>query len=253
MNIYLAATSNVKAAFLDGRIDPTELNVLESFYTIQPWQTPLIPQFNDFLLDSGAFTLLGAKKGEKIDFDEYADRYAQFIAENHVTKYFELDLDGIVGLDGTERLRERIEKITGIPSIPVWHRNRGKQYFIDMCQQYPYVALGGLALREIPMSKFEPMFPWFINTAHKYGAKIHGLGFTNVNKLPKYHFDSVDSTTWNNGGRFGELDEYAHGTILIHRSVHNGEKYRHLKDPQAVNVHNLHEWIKFIKYAKLHL
>lgn len=252
MNIFLAATSNVKTAFLDGRIDPSELNVLESFYTIQDWQVPLIPQFNDFLLDSGAFTFLGAKKGKEIDFDEYADRYADFIKTNKVAKYFELDLDGIVGLDGTERLRKRIEHITGTQSIPVWHRNRGKQYFIDMCKEFPYVALGGLALREIPMSKFEPMFPWFIETAHKYDAKIHGLGFTNVNKLPVYHFDSVDSTTWNNGGRFGELDEYTHGTILIHRSVHNGEKYRRLKNPQDINVQNLHEWIKLIKYAKIH-
>lgn len=253
MKIFLAATSSVKAAFLDGRIDPKELNVLESFYTIQSWQVPLIPQFNDFLLDSGAFTFLGAKKGEKIDFEDYADRYAEFIKTNNVKKYFELDLDGIIGLKETEKLRERIENKTGVLSIPVWHRNRGKQYFIDMCRNYPYVALGGLALKEIPMSKFEPVFPWFIEIAHKNETKIHGLGFTNLNKLPIYHFDSVDSTTWNNGGRFGELDEYKNGTIIIHRSVHNGEKYRHLKNPQETNVRNLKEWVKFTKYANKNL
>ena len=249
MNIYLAATSNVKNAFLDGNIDASKVNVLESFYSIQPWQIEFLPKFKNFLLDSGAFTFLNQKKSQKIEFNKYADEYAEFIVKYNITKYFELDIDSIVDLDEVEKIRERIERQTKIKSIPVWHKNRGKQYFIDMCKNYPYVSLGGIALKEIQISIFEKMFPWFINTAHYYNCKIHGLGFTQINKLPLYHFDSVDSTTWINGQRFGELHQFIDNKIIIHRSVKNGIKYRVLKEPYRINVHNFNEWVKFSQYA----
>ena len=252
MKIYLAGTSGMRQAFQERKIIPSSINVLESFYSIQTWQINLISQFNDFLLDSGAFTFLNSKK-KRTDFDKYAEDYANFICANNIDKFFELDLDSIIGLKETERLRERIERITNKKTIPVWHRNRGIEYFVDMCKEYNYVALGGLALKEIPIHQFERLFGWFINVAHKNNAKIHGLGYTNTSKLHEYHFDSVDSSTWGMGSRFGELSIFTKGRIERHCERSNGVKLRRLINVYDADVHNLNEWIKFGKYAEYNL
>lgn len=252
MKVYLAGTNGMKQAFQERKIIPASVNVLESFYSIQEWQINFIPKFNDFVLDSGAFTFLNSKK-KKIDFVKYAEDYAYFICQNKIEKFFELDLDAIIGIKQTEKLRERIEKITNKQSIPVWHKDRGLQYYRDMCKDYNYVAIGGLALKEIPLNQFEKMFGWFINVAHENKTKIHGLGYTNTEKLHKYHFDSIDSSTWLSAGRFGELHYFDGGKIMKYRSVIKGVKIKNLCDPQKTNLHNFNEWAKFGKYAEIYL
>lgn len=246
MRIYLAATSAIKSKFLDGTIKPEEIYVLESFYSLQDWQKPLINRFKSFLLDSGAFTFLnGVKSPKKADFERYADMYADFIKENQVKYYFELDIDGIVGLKEVEKLRNRIEQRSGVPCIPVWHKNRGKEYFISMCKDYKYVSVGGIVTKEIATSLYERMFPWFINTAHQYGTKIHGLGYTKLKELGKYRFDSVDSTTWTMGNRVGAAMLFKNGTIVRKDS----DEKKRLKEGVEIQTHNFMEWIKFQKYA----
>ena len=254
MKIYLAATSAIKEKFLDGTIKPEEIYILESFYSLQDWQKPFINRFKSFLLDSGAFTFLNSVKSRgNANFERYADQYADFIKENRIKNYFELDIDGIVGLKEVERLRNRIENRVGWQSIPVWHKNRGKDYFFSMCRDYKYVSIGGIVTKEIPARLYEKMFPWFINTAHRYETKIHGLGYTNLTGLTKYHFDSVDSTTWTMGTRFGQLMEFKKGTIIKHNSVNGGKKTRSIKDTSYATYHNFAEWLKFSKYADYNL
>ena len=250
MKIYIAATSALKDQFLDGTIRPEEVYVLESYYSLQDWQKPLINRFKSFLLDSGAFTFLNSVKSRgNADFERYSDMYADFILENKVRNYFELDIDGIVGLKEVERLRNRIESRVGWQSIPVWHKNRGKEYFLSMCKDYRYISIGGIVTKEIPVQTYEKLFSWFINTAHKYGTKIHGLGYTKLKELTKYHFDSVDSTTWTMGSRFGQIMEFKNGTIIKHNSVESGIKKRAIKSVNKATLHNFMEWIKFQKYA----
>lgn len=144
MKIYLACSSVLKYEFNNGIIDPGSVYILESFYSINEWQKNFIHLYKGFLLDSGAFTFLNSSKSiQNSDFERYADIYSDFIKQYNIKKYFELDIDSIVGLKEVERLRRRIELRSGIPCIPVWHKNRGKEYFESMCKDYDYVALGG--------------------------------------------------------------------------------------------------------------
>ena len=249
MRLYLAGTSGAQKWFDDGTIDPRRLYVLESFVSIKDWQIPLIQKFKGFLLDSGAFTFMNAQKKQNVDWYEYAERYANFVRTNNIERYFELDLDKIIGLTETTALRDFIEKIVGWPSIPVWHETRDKEYWLDMCRTHPYVAIGGITGGMTNRNGKERAFPWFIRTAHEHGAQIHGLGYTNANKLRQYHFDSVDSTTWTSGGRYGELHVFRRGTIEKEKSVANGHKFRSLKDPNATTLHNFLEWVKFSEYC----
>lgn len=226
----------------------SEMSILESFYYLRKNEEfmALAKHFGSFLLDSGAFTFMtGAHKGA-INWDEYVEDYARFINKHDIKLFFELDIDSVVGLHEVERLREKLEALTGKKPIPVWHKNRGKEYFIKMCENYPYVALGGIVTKEIPRQKYEKGFPWFIKTAHLHHCKIHGLGYTTILNLPKYHFDSVDSTAWLYGNRGGYLYKFNPSKGTMDQLHADNARLRSREG--AVN--NFREWVKLCKYAE---
>jgi hypothetical protein len=238
MRIFLAGTSSYKntilEAFDEGIVIPY---LLESFYSINKWQIDYIKYTKAFILDSGAFSFLN--KGITKDFTGYLRKYIDFINEYDVNLFFEMDIDAIVGIKRVEIYRHLIERETGKKPIIVFHRTRGKQYFLDMVQEYKYVALGGIALKDIKRDEHK-YFNWFIQEAHKANCQIHGLGFTNTRDIQRYKFDSVDSTTWTSGGRFGRIFKL------------EGNKFKQYKDSahriksKKTSLHNLKQWINFV-------
>lgn len=198
------------------------------------------------MLDSGAFTFLNSSKKE-VDWNAYLREYADFINENDIKLFFELDIDSLVGYDQVKEMRRQLEEITQKQCIPVWHKSRGKNEFLKLCSQYPYVALGGIAIGEIKRSEHR-FFPWFIDEAHKRGAKIHGLGYTNTEGLHRYHFDSVDSSSWLSGIRYGNIT-YFDGRVMKNLTRPEGMRANKSK----VELYCLREWMKFQEYARLNL
>lgn len=250
MDLYLAGTMyGNQSKTIDALKIPIKqrLFILESFYYADDFTEKYIPYFDKFMLDSGAFTFMQAKKNHTVNWDDYIERYADFINRNKVDLFFELDIDIIVGIKEVERLRNRLERLTCKQSIPVWHKSRGKDYYLRMCDEYPYVALGGLLPKM--RNEMKKYFPWFIDRAHERGAKIHGLGFTDLKGLPKYHFDSVDSTAWTGGNRFGYAFIFT-GKTMIQRKRLPGER---MVNTQQLALHNFNEWVKFQRYAEKHL
>lgn len=224
--------------------------LLESFYYIKEWQIPIIKKCKFFLLDSGAFTFMNGSKG-KVNWKEYIDKYIKFINDFDIKYFFELDVDSVLGYENVKKIRRYIEEQTGKKVIPVFHKSRGKAEWLKLCDEYDYVAIGGIVTREIKPSEYK-YFHWFINEAHKRGCKVHGLGFTNLNGLKVYKFDSVDSTSWKSGNRFGTLYLYEKGTLKqikkpVGTRMITGDKYSY------VERFVLQEWIKFQKYAEIHL
>lgn len=226
--------------------------VLESFYYCRknPWLKQILPLLGDFLLDSGAFTFM-QDESTHLDWDKYTEEYAEWVVENNIEKFFELDIDSVIGLAEVERLRKRLEDASGRKPIPVWHRNRGLDYFKQMCEQYPYVALGGFVKAgDGKRGGYEKAFPWFIREAHQRGAKIHGLGYTNIAGLHRYHFDSIDSTSWLHGNRGGYL--YRFNALRGDMERYQPEERGRLQSHEAA-THNFLEWIKFQYYAEKYL
>lgn len=254
MKVYLAGDNGRKKKceqnLYNSSIKLGDLNILETFYYLRNNKdmTRMIPYFNSFLLDSGAFTFMQGNHDGEINWDRYIEEYGEFVKKYDIKLFFELDIDSLVGISEVERLRDKLQDITGKPPIPVWHKNRGKDYFVQMCQKYPYVAIGGIITKEIDRKKYEKAFPWFINTAHKYGAKIHGLGYTSVKKLKMYHFDSVDSTSWLYGNKVGKIEKFNPSTGLM--DAFTKKEYR-IKSKEAA-INNFIEWAKFSKYAELY-
>lgn len=251
MNLYLAGNHPLKQSrqaleILTGGGH----KILESFYYCKDneWIERLIPQLGDFLLDSGAFTFMQGVG--HANWDEYTEEYAAWIVRNKVEKFIEMDIDSVVGLREVERLRRKLERLTNRQPIPVWHISRGQDYFIKMCDEYPYVAFGGLQTDGVSRDKLERAFPWFINTAHKHGAKIHGLGYTSIEGMHKYHFDSVDSTAWLYGNRGGYLYKFNPRTGTMGK-IEAPPGHR-LKSKEAA-LWNFNEWVKFQQYAEKYL
>lgn len=218
--------------------------ILQSFpYADKFTENEVIPKCSDFMIDSGAFTF--ASRETKADWEAYVERYADFIRRNHVEKFFELDIDSLVGYDEVKRLRSKLERLTGKPSIPVWHKSRGKDEFLRMCDKYNYVAIGGIVSKEIVVARGDDKyFPWFINEAHKRGAKIHALGYSSQVGLKKYKFDSVDSSSWVAGNRYGAVYKFT-GSGIKTISAPKGKWI----STNLTALNNFLEWKKFSDWA----
>lgn len=248
MKIFLAGAAKLNS-------DPELLckcdYILESYYTFNKSnQVDLLNYCDTFLLDSGAYTFMQNSKTHT-NWDNYLDNYINFINKYNIQYFFELDIDDIVGYEKVKEFRQKLELKTNKKSIPVWHISRGKDEFLRMCDEYDYVAIGGLVGNE-KMSKknriLEQSFPWFIQEAHKRNTQIHALGYTSMKGLKKYHFDSVDSTGWI-GSRFGQIS-YFDGTQIKTVSSPEGYKLKNFKD---VDTYSFTEWCKFQQYAKTYL
>lgn len=253
MGLYLADSGKVWASYMRER-ESGEYSILNGTKTLQSFyyaddftEKQVIPRSKLFLLDSGAFTFFG--QGKKVDWNEYISNYSEFIKRNNVKHFFELDIDPLVGYQRVLEMRQTLERLTDQPSIPVWHRSRGKDEFVKMCKEYDYVAIGGIVTREITPDQWK-IFPTLIDIAHKHGARIHGLGFTSLKDLPKYHFDSVDSTSWTSGNRFGNIHTFdGRGNIIVTKRPEG----MRIADPRRTARHNFTEWKKFSDWAEVHL
>ena len=249
MNLYLAGGYGyLRRDWCKTTIKSDPISYLGSFFYADETLEELIPHFKNFLLDSGAFTFMVSQKSH-CDFDGYLERYADFINKNKVEKFFELDIDAVVGYEKVLEYRERLERMTRKQCIPVWHKTRGHAEYIRHCEEYPYVAIGGVVINEIKKTEYK-VFPKMIEQAHKRNAKVHGLGFTNLAGLEKYHFDSVDSTAWVSGNRFGHIYKF-NGRTMEKVSAPDG--YRLADKGRGVAENNMKEWIKFQKYAEVKL
>lgn len=225
--------------------------ILESYYYLakhEEWISKLMPFFKGFLLDSGAFTFMSdVKNSKQVNWDLYVEKYAAFINKYNINLFFELDIDVLVGIQEVERLRKKLEALTKKKCIPVWHKSRGKEYWLRMIKEYNYVAIGGIVTREIKPEDY-PFFSYFLKTAQQAKCKVHALGFTNLEGLKIYPFYSVDSTAWLSGNRFGAVYQF-NGTSMVKTTKPDGQKVK----GRQVAVHNFTEWVKFSNYAEQYL
>ncbi len=244
MKIFLAGTNSRPYIHTE---QEQNICVLESFYYMQDWMKPYIRKHWDFLLDSGAFTFMGNNDTNTIDWNAYLTKYIDFINEMDIDHFLELDIDSVVGIKKVEELRARLEKETGKKSIPVWHPSRSLNYYHKMVEDYDYVALslsGKYTSRWIRNSGGLNVISKLLDIAKKQNCKVHGLGYTKLNHLPKLKFHSVDSTAWIYGNRGGYLYQFNGKSI----DKINNPKGKRLKS-RAVAIHNFKEWVKFQKYA----
>lgn len=198
MKIYLAVTNIV---YLEDLIPGSDILSSYVYLKKETGLVGMIPSMRNFILDSGVFTMINS--GKKFDLDSYVDEYADFVRTNKIKNYVELDVDQIIGVEKTRKLRDRLESKVGWRSIPVWHTIRGKESFIQDCKDYEYIALGYFLTEGLKADLTAKYAKAFVDKAHSLNCRIHGLGFTRFEHLKKIPFDSVDSSSWAASRRFG--------------------------------------------------
>lgn len=215
--------------------------MLQSFW--YDTSTTLESVSDDIMIDSGAFSMLCDKK-KKVPIEEYADEYCEFIRRHNFSKFLELDLDSIIGYENTLKIRRRIEDSVGKQTIPVWHRQRGLDDYNRMCDEYKYVAIGGIAINEIKVSEY-PYLKKLIAIAHAKGCSVHGLGFTRTSLMHEYRWDSIDSTSWKSGWMYGFSWRFTGKKMQLVKP-----KNKKLIATDIAIVHDLKEWLKYVKFAR---
>lgn len=222
--------------------------ILETFFN---GETQCSKALNDvgvdnFLLDSGAFSFMSGAECTKEMLWNYAKKYANFIKKYNVKYYFELDVDTIFGIEFVEEIRKMLERETGTPCIPVWHKGRGVEYFKRMVSEYKYIAIGGLVFH---VKKSElPLIKKLVDYAYSKGVKVHGLGFTKTKEIENFKWYSVDSASWNKSAALGQQMYKFNGKEMTqHRIDGNGHKIK----LSSLIAHNGIEWCKYQKYMDL--
>jgi hypothetical protein len=245
MKIYLAGSGWEKICWANKNF--FNFNRLESFVYLSEFEKGILSNYNNFLLDSGAFTYLNKNKNKKVDWENYVKTYGEFVRTKKIKTFFELDIDPIVGLKEVERLRDVLENTAGKKCIPVWHKSRGFDYWKKMVKEYNYVAIGGIVTQEIKRTQYDIFLP-LLKIAKENNCKVHGLGFTNLKGMEKYKFYSVDSTSWLSGNKFGSVYLFNGKTMQKQNKV-IGQRVK----TKEVAIHNFNEWVKFSKYAEQNL
>lgn len=221
-------------------------DILSSFYYCEKNKELVsrIPKMRNFMLDSGIFTMINS--GKRVDIEDYLVRYAEFIKGYKIKEYVELDLDQVIGVKETRRLRDRLENMVGWQSIPVWHTIRKEDSFIDDCKNYKRICLGFFLTEGLSIATTQKFAPHFIKKAHEIGCKIHGLGFTYTSLLPKFSFDSVDSSTWSAGKRYGCLQWFdKEKKVIVQKSRPQGTK----TNLPLIEKYNFSQWREYQDWA----
>lgn len=239
MKLCLAATSSVSEPARPMVSESPYL--LESFYYFKDFQIPLIKSADLFLLDSGAFTFMSGNGS--IDWNDYLNRYADFINKHDVQHFFELDIDVIVGYDEVKRMRTELEAMTGKRCIPVWHKSRGLDEYMKLVDEYDYIAIGGFAIKVLQKSDY-PYIKRMVQYAYDRKVKVHGLGFTPKDVI-EYKFYSCDSTTWHGVTRFGRVQAF-NGKHMVEMTPKNAGCNK--AKINEIETFVLREWIKYQKY-----
>ncbi len=171
---------------------------------------------SEWIMDSGLFTLMfgsgqGILKGFD-DFKRYAVDYVAAMKEwgwRHAI--VECDIQRVLGVAETHRLREEVFEPSGLEVIYVWHVPEGEAGLAAMARRYKRIAVSIPEFRQVYGSggfsdggavKKAMLHSLKVIRDSGGNPRVHLLGNTE-RSLIDAPGDSCDSTSWMSGGRFG--------------------------------------------------
>jgi hypothetical protein len=147
--------------------------------------------------DSGAFS--AASQGAEVDIRAYGKWLTKW--SSILTVASNLD---VIGDHQASMKNQRELEAMGHNVLPVFHVGSPFDQLEKLCEEYPYVALGGM----VPYSTAN-LGPWLVKCfriASKYNTCFHGFGQTRREYLEDFPFYSVDSSAWGKSFMFGTLE-----------------------------------------------
>ena len=228
MKIYFACTGNNEPRYLSGA---GLNNILCSYYYYKKNPELIIDLIEggvNVFIDSGAFS---AKfSGAEIDIDEYS----KFVIQTGSTFYAGLDVIGDAA--ATKKNQKYMEDEYGLNPIPTFHLGSRLEDALELAGNYEYIALGGIAMGDGVDPALEGLFNQILKV--NPNIKTHGFAVTNTILMEKYPWESVDSSSFKAGKRFGRMALYNHQRNCLAQEDYNLwiEKYAALTtDPQIID------------------
>lgn len=199
--LYLAHAGGAGRRVKSGLVDPAPA-LLSSYVYFQSmkglFEDPAV-KMRYWVLDSGAFT--AHSKGKPIDLQAYIDFCHEIMAgPNPPREIYALDVigDWQASVRNTEEMWRQ-----GVEAIPTFHIGEPESVLIDLCKEYPKVALGGIA----GMGK--RALPWLKQCfARTWPKRFHLFGIHSEDVLFALPFDSADSSNWQMTFAFGSWKKY---------------------------------------------
>jgi len=174
-------------------------------------------------LDSGAFSAW--TKGIEIDIDEYIAFIKKW--KKYIEVYSNLDVIG--DAEGTYKNQKYMEK-RGLKPLPVFHLQDDFSWLEKYLKEgYKYLGIGGMAGKQTVSNRkyfLERLWDRIIDKNGLPIIKTHGFGMTSIDLIVRFPWYSVDSTSWLNASRMGN--------ILVPKCNQNG--YVYTLKPLSVTV-----------------
>lgn len=257
MKLFLSSLEGVP--YLELLENEVPLFLLGSFYYLKKTKPEYQEKYikfkdkcKDFMLDSGAFSLLNSSKNLDTflsNLNKYIQEYINFINKYDIKHFIELDIDSLVGYERVKEIRKRIEKETNKKCIPAWHLSRGLDEWKNLTKEYDYIAIGGIVTKEIKKKDYKKILPTLLKIARQNNCKVHGLGFTGSN-IKEFDFYSVDSSSWSWVRRHKKLSKFNYQKKRI-EYINLSETHKIKKDKSTdinISLIAIKEWKRFQVY-----
>lgn len=152
-------------------------------------------------VDSGGYT--ARVKGVKIDIFKYID----FLNANapYVTIAANLDTNDVEETLANQKLL--LDRTSGVKILPIYHYSdyvnpKYRGLLDEYIKNFDYIGVGGVA-GTMNERKTLIKFMDYVFSKTKDKIKVHGFGITAETYVDRYPFYSVDSTSWQQGMRYG--------------------------------------------------
>lgn len=183
-------------------------NVLTSY--VDRWQ-PTREQVSLLFLDSGAFTAYNT--GKEVSLSAYID----FCLE-HRQEYDLIAALDVIGDPEASARNYRTMRAAGLDVVPTYHLGDDWRYFEALLAEYATIAIGGVAFRVTKgKGSVSPFLRHLIRChqlAQQAGVRLHGFGITWWDLIASLPWYSIDSSSFNQGARFGALQVWQGGRLV---------------------------------------
>ncbi|MDD5146819.1 MAG: hypothetical protein PHN39_03745 [Candidatus Pacebacteria bacterium] len=154
--------------------------------------------YDSIFMDSGAFSVYTGKK--KVDIDQMIDDYKK-MPKNWV-------LAGLDVIGNAEQTKKNCDYMTSkdVTIIPTYHLGHPLSYLEYYCQNYDYIALGGVITLKSYTKIYKALSMAFSVIKNYWPIKIHGFAITSKRLMFDFPFYSIDSTSWLTVVRFGNYN-----------------------------------------------
>lgn len=196
-------------------------------------------------IDSGAYS--AATIGKPVSLDSYVD----FLHGLDLTGIIYANLDVIGDADASSQNLAAMEK-SGLAPLPVFHFGSSLHHLDRLVEQYDYIALGGMV--GTPASK---TLPWAARCAERSNrARFHAFGQTSTKMMYSFDWQSVDSSAWTAGIRYGDLPIFSGGAAKTIRrealqySMRLRSEMREVGvDPDKILANERKSWVEVLKWS----